>query len=70
MGKQIILIFNRFLPGLFMISDAENKLLGVLILNGSGTEEGEKLPACWRVELEESSPWNKIFNLKTKMLWS
>lgn len=46
MGKQIILIFNRFLPGLFMISDAENKLLGVLILNGSGTEEGEKLPAC------------------------
>lgn len=55
MGKQKILIFNSSLPGLlfFMISDAENKLLGVLVINTSDTEELEELPTCWRVELEE-----------------
>lgn len=36
-----------------MISDAENKVLGVSVINTSDAEELEELPACWRVELEE-----------------
>lgn len=30
----------------FMISDAENKLLGILIININDTEALEELPAC------------------------
>lgn len=52
MGKQKIQLSAwSFL--FFMISDAENKLLGVLIINTSDTKELEELPTCWRVELEE-----------------
>lgn len=36
-----------------MISDAENKVWGVLVINTSDAEELEELPACWKVGLEE-----------------
>lgn len=57
MGKQKTLLFSSFclvfLNFFFVISDAESKILGVLVINTSDTEELEELPACWRVELEE-----------------
>lgn len=49
MSKRKSLIFNSFLPCLFyffMISDAENKVLGVSVINTSDAEELEELPAC------------------------
>lgn len=49
MGKLKTLIFNSSLPWsfvFFVITDAEKKLWGVLIINTSDTEELEELPAC------------------------
>lgn len=49
-GKKKPLIFSSFLPCgfifFFMISDAENKVWGVLVINTSDAEELEELPAC------------------------
>lgn len=49
MGKQKTLIFSSILPCLFtffLISAAENKVLGVVVINTSDTQELEELPSC------------------------